>query len=280
MEFSMVNISGINAIMRLVAENALAQRLLGSALVAVGAYIASKIVWDSIQALVADKVQEHFRKAAYRIFQVIIGVVGLFLILGIWGISPAGLLAGAGFTGIVVGLAARETLGDVISGLLMMFSRPFEIGDWVEVTDYSGIVEDVTIMQTRLETFDGEMVSIPNSVVSSSEISNKSRKGRLRVKKTVGIDYESDPAEARRIAEKVMREHGQIAEDPAPKAVVEELADSSVDIALLFWINDPAPWKRRTTLNDVISTVKERFERAGIDIPFPQREITHRKKGR
>lgn len=269
----MVNLPDVNSIIDFFTKNPFLWRLLATLLVAIGAYIVSKLIRSSIRTLTMDKVQRHFRRTAYRIFQTIIAVVAIFILLGIWGFSLTGLIAGAGFMGIVVGLAAQETLGNVISGFLMMFSRPFEIGDWVEIAGYSGIVEDITTMQTRLETYDGEVVSIPNSMVSSTEINNKSRKGQLRIKKTIGIDYESDPVKARRIAVEVMEEQGQIMEDPAPRAMIDELADSSVNIVLLFWIDDPTPRKRRMALNNVITIVKERFEEAGIGIPFPHREI-------
>lgn len=269
----MVNIPDINTIINFIAKNAFIWKIFASVLLVIGAYIVSRVIRSSIRTLTMDKVQRHYRRAAYRIFQIIIVIVALFLLLGIWGFSLSGLVAGAGFMGIVVGLAAQETLGNVISGLLMMFSRPFEIDDWIEVAGYSGIVEDISVMQTRLETFDGEVVSIPNSMVSSSEINNKSRKGQLRIKETIGIDYEADPREASRIAERVMEDHDLIMEDPAPKALIDELGESSVNIVLMFWIDNPIPRKRRRALNDVITTVKERYEEAGIGIPFPHREI-------
>ncbi len=269
----MVNLPDVSQIIDFITKNPFFWKILVSIIVAIGAYIAARIMKRSVRALTMDKVQRHFRRTAYRIFQIIIGTVALFVLLGVWGVNLTGLIAGAGFMGIVVGLAAQETLGNVISGLLMMFSRPFEIDDWVEIGGYSGIVEDITVMQTRVETFDGEVVSIPNSMVSSNEINNKSRKGQLRVKETIGIDYESDPVEARRIAEEVMEENDQIMENPAPKAMIDELADSSVNIVLLFWIDNPVPGKKRRALNDVITTVKKRYEEAGIGIPFPHREI-------
>lgn len=269
----MVNLPDVNSIIDFFTKNPFLWRLLATLFVAIGAYIVPKLIRSSIRTLTMDKVQRHFRRTAYRIFQTIIAVVAIFILLGIWGFSLTGLIAGAGFMGIVVGLAAQETLGNVISGFLMMFSRPFEIDDWIEISGYSGIVEDITVMQTRIETFDGEIVSIPNSMVSSNEINNKSRKGQLRVKETIGIDYEADPLEASRIAKEVMEEHDLIMEDPAPKAMIDELGDSSVNIVLMFWLDNPTPGKRRKALNDVITTVKKRYEEAGIGIPFPHREI-------
>lgn len=236
-------------------------------------FIITMLIRGSLKKFGSDFVQKHFKKAVYRISQIIIAIIAIFIILGIWGVNLSGLLAGAGFMGIVVGLAAQETIGNVISGILMMFSRPFEIGDWVEISGYSGIVEDITIVNTRMKTFDGEIVSIPNRNVSSTEINNKSRMEQLRVKKTIGIDYDSDPIEAKKIAERELKNHESIIDDPAPKALVDELGDSSVNIILLFWIDDPAPKKRRKVVDEIITSIKSKYEEVGIGIPFPHREL-------
>ncbi|MFP4005963.1 MAG: mechanosensitive ion channel family protein [Candidatus Hadarchaeia archaeon] len=270
----------INQITELFSGDALTTRILFTIIVIVAFLIMIGIIKSILDHIAGDRLQVHYRKAVFRILQIVGGIVVLFIILGIWGINMTALFAGAGFMGIVVGLAAQETLGNVISGLLMMFSRPFEIGDWIEVSGYSGIVQDISVMQTRLKTFDGEMVSIPNSLISSTEVNDKSRNGRLRIKHTIGIDYEADPAEAKRIAEEVMNEHELTMEDPAPKAMIDELGNSSVNVVLLFWIENPVPSKRRKSLHDIITETKRRFEEVGIGIPFPHRElIQHEDKG-
>lgn len=276
----MVSFEILSQIREALSGDTILLRVISTLIVIAIFFIATRIINSSLRRLTRDKIQVHYRKTVYRIFQIIGGMIVLFVTLGIWGIDMTGLLAGAGFMGIVVGLAAQETLGNIISGLLMMFSRPFEIGDWIEVTGYSGIVEDISIMQTRIKTFDGEVIAIPNSLISSSEVNDKSRNGKLRVKKTIGIDYESNPNEARKIAEEVMKEHELTLEKPAPKAMINELGDSSVNIMLLFWLADPLPSKRRKALDDIIPEVKKRYEETGIGIPFPHRElIQHEDRG-
>ncbi len=232
-----------------------------------------KIVRSSLRKFTDEKVQVHYRKTVYRVFQIIISIVALFVLLGAWGIELTGLLAGAGFMGIVIGFAAQETIGNVIAGILMMFSRPFDLEDWIEISEYSGIVKDISIIHTKIETFDGEEVSIPNNVVSSSAINNISRRGKLRVKKTIGIDYDSEPVKAKEIAEEEMKNHKYTTKSPPPKAMVNELGDSSVNLELLFWIDNPTPKKRREALHELITSIKERFEENGIGIPFPHREL-------
>lgn len=239
-----------------------------------------RVIRNLLRRVAGDVTEVHYRRTVYRIFQIIISIIALFFILGAWGVKLTGLLAGAGFMGIVIGFAAQETLGNVISGMLMMFSRPFEVGDWIELSEFSGIVTDISIIHTRLETFDGEVVSIPNNVVSSSAINNISRKNLLRVKKTIGIDYEADTLKAKEIAEQILKEQDSITDEPVPKVMVNELSNSSVDLNLLFWLDNPTPGKRRKTLHDVITKVKKEYEENDIGIPFPHRElIQHESKG-
>ncbi|MBS3815413.1 MAG: mechanosensitive ion channel family protein [Hadesarchaea archaeon] len=265
--------SVLSSIFELVTQNTLLLRGVYTIIIIIAAIIFTKLFRFYLRKFTSGKVQTHYRRTVYRIVQIIVSIAAFFVILGAWGFSPTGLLAGAGFMGIVIGLAAQETLGNVISGILLMFSRPFEIGDWIEISDYSGIVDDISVVNTRIETFDGEVVSIPNRIMSSSEINNKSRIGELRVKKTIGIDYESDSKRAREISEEVMNEQEEILDNPAPKATVVELADSSVNIEILFWIDNPAPGKRRRILSEIIPTIKKKFEAEDIGIPFPHREL-------
>lgn len=246
---------------------------ISTVIVVIAAYIITRIVRGSLRQMAEGEARKHFRRTVYRVFQIIIWVIALFIILGIWGLSPTGLLAGAGFMGIVIGFAAQETLGNVVSGLVMMFSRPFKIGDWIEIAGYSGIVEELSLIHTVVRTFDGELVAIPNRMMSSKEIDNKSRAGKLRVKETIGIDYESDPLKAKEIAEEEMKKHDLVLDDPEPKAMVDELGDSSVNIVLLFWVDKPLPGKRREALDDIIISTKERYEEEEIGIPFPHMEL-------
>ncbi len=95
-------------------------------------------------------------------------------------------------------MAARQTLGSLLAGFMLMFARPFEIGDWVEIEEKEGIVTDISIVNTRIQTFDGEYVMIPNDTVGGSTIVNRSRKGRLRLEVDVGIDYDARRRTGRR----------------------------------------------------------------------------------
>ncbi|NHN48999.1 mechanosensitive ion channel family protein [Halostella sp. JP-L12] len=223
-------------------------------------------------------VSEHQREITLRLTQVVLWSLGIIVVLGVWNFNLSGLLVGAGFLGIIVGMAARQTLGSMLAGFVLMFARPFEIGDWVEIGDEEGIVTDITIVNTRIQTFNGEYVMIPNDVVSGNTIINRTRKGRLRIEVDVGVDYDADVERASEVAKAAMGEVDDILTVPTPQVVVKEFDDSSVLLGLRFWIDNPSArrkWRARTS---VIQAVKTAFEDEGIKIPFPQRELTGREE--
>ena len=223
-------------------------------------------------------ISEHQREILYRLSQVSLYVVAITVILGLWSVDLGGLLIGAGFLGIVVGLAARQTLGALLAGFVLMFSRPFEIGDWVEIGDHEGIVTDISIVTTRMQTFDGEYVMVPNDVVSADSVVNRSRKGRLRIEVDVGVDYDADPSHAADVALDAVKRLDAVLRVPTPQVVVKEFADSSVVLGVRVWIDNPSARRKWRTRTAVVSAVKEAFASEGVKIPFPQRELMGREE--
>jgi small-conductance mechanosensitive channel len=148
----------------------------------------------------------------------------------------------------------------------------------VEIDDEEGIVTDISIVNTRIQTFAGEYVMIPNDIVSGEKIINKSRKGRLRIEVEVGVDYEADVERAADLAQETMKELDEVLTVPTPKVVLKEFGDSAVTLVLRCWIDKPSArrqWRARTA---VIESVKSAFDREGVKIPFPQRELTGRRE--
>jgi small conductance mechanosensitive channel len=137
-------------------------------------------------------------------------------------------------------------------------------------------VREITIVNTRIQTFDGETVMVPNDIVTGTQVVNRSREGRLRVNVDIGIDYESEIPMAIETAEEAMRTVDPVRDSPTPRAVVAEFDDSAVVLRLRFWIDDPDArryWGARTA---VVEAVKDAFDTADIKIPFPQRELSGR----
>ncbi|ELY79789.1 mechanosensitive ion channel family protein [Natrinema pallidum] len=221
-------------------------------------------------------VTEHQRQVTHRLSQVIIWSVSLVVILGIWIEDLGSLLVGAGFLGIVLGMAARQTLGTVLAGFVLMFARPFEIGDWIEIEDDEGIVTDISIVNTRVRSFDGEYIMIPNDVIASSMVTNRSKRGRLRLEVEVGVDYGTDVERAADLAEDAVADIDEVLSAPSPQVVGKSFGDSAVVLGVRFWIDKPSArryWMARTA---AIDAIKRTFEGEDIKIPFPQRELSGR----
>lgn len=253
-------------------------RVIVSVALLVGVYVLTGVLQEFVHDFVREQttVTEHQTELAFRTFQVSLYVLVAIVVLGIWRVNLGGLLIGAGFLGIVVGLAARQTLGSLIAGFVLMFSRPFEIGDWVSIGDREGIVTEISIVNTRIQTFDGEYAMIPNDLVASTEIINRTRKGRLRLHVEVGIDYATDIERAMEVTKKSVRELDEVLTVPQPDVVVTEFGNSAVVLDIRFWIDNPSARRRWRAQNAVIQAVKSAFDREGIKIPFPQRELSGR----
>ncbi|MFB6081440.1 MAG: mechanosensitive ion channel family protein [Halanaeroarchaeum sp.] len=252
--------------------------------VTVGLFVAAWIGVDLLDSWLENITErsegftKHQEEITLRLLQITLFIAIGLAVLTLWGVDLGGLLVGAGFLGIVVGMAARQTLGSLLAGFVLMFSRPFEIGDWVEIGEQEGIVTDITIVNTRLENFDGEFVVLPNDVVSNQTIINRSKKGRLRLRVEVGVDYEADPERAQEVAVEALSDVDSLLTVPRPVAVTRRLADSAVVIELRFWIDKPSARRRAKATSEAIRAVKRAFDREDIKIPFPQRELTGREE--
>jgi small-conductance mechanosensitive channel len=221
-------------------------------------------------------ISEHEREILHRISQVTIYTFALLVVVGLFTDNIGSLLVGAGFLGIVVGMAARQTLGAVLAGFVLMFSKPFEVGDWVEIGEDEGIVSEITIVNTRIQSVDGEYIVIPNDLVSGNPVINRTRRGRLRIEVEVGVDYRTDPDRAGEIAVEAISELDRVLNGPSPQAVSKEFSDSSILLGIRGWIDNPSERRRWRARTQMIAAIKEAFADNGIKIPYPQRELSGR----
>lgn len=225
-----------------------------------------------------DAFSKHQREVGYHVVQIALYLVAGVATVAVWGINIGNILLGAGFLGIVLGLAARQTLASVLAGFVLLFGRPFDIGDWVLIDDREGVVTDVSIFNTELRTVNGEYVLLPNDIVTSTSIVNRSRRGRLRVDVEVGVDYDDDVDRARELATQAIADldREEILEYPEPKTVLTGFGDSAVLLEARFWVDDPSAQRRWAARTAVVRAIKEAFEAEGITIPFPQRALSGR----
>ena len=197
--------------------------------------------------------------------------IGILMAASQIGFNVVSMLAGLGVAGLAVGLAAKETMANFISGLIILWDRPFALGDDVEIGDTTGFVRHIELRSTKLETPDGNDVILPNSDVVNKRITNFSRTPKFRLRVPVGVSYSADLRKARGALLQTVEGDSRVLETPGPAVVVAELADSAVNLELLLWIREPS--SRQALRAEYLEKVKRTLDSAGIQIPVPQREV-------
>ncbi|HGY90049.1 MAG TPA: mechanosensitive ion channel [Planctomycetes bacterium] len=231
--------------------------------------IAGKVVAKTMKASrmqVSDLLRDFFintvRKTVY--------FIGIMMALGQIGIDIGPLLAGIGVMGFVVGFALQGTLSNFASGIMILLYRPYDIGDVVSAAGATGKVTAMSLVSTTLTTPDNQIVVIPNSSIWGGVITNITGNDTRRVDLVFGIGYDDDIGLALRVLEDIVTKHPKVLESPAPVVQLHELADSSVNFVVRPWSKTSDYW---TVYWDITKEVKERFDKEGLSIPYPQQDI-------
>ena len=223
----------------------------------------------------------HEKRPLLRLGKLLVAFISLgvaFRIAGYQGLLTSLAAIGAAAT-LAIGFALQNTLSNFVAGVFIYTDRPFRIGDWIEWEHgaYAGVVEDISFRVTRVRTFDNEVLTVPNSVLTSDVIKNPVKKDELRLQFTFGIGYEDDIERATDIIVEEAQNHPDILDDPAPSVRMSTegaLADSYVGLTSRFWIADPNRADFLKTRGEYVTNVKQRFDEAGIDIPYPQADLS------
>jgi small conductance mechanosensitive channel len=186
------------------------------------------------------------------------------------GVQTASFIAVVGAAGLAIGLALQGSLANFAAGVLMIIFRPFKSGDFIEGAGTAGTVEEIQIFTTQLKTPDNKTIIIPNANMLSDNIVNYSTKGSRRVDMAFGIGYEDDIDKARGIILDILQNDSRVFKDPAPVALLSELADSSVNFNVRVWAKADDYWN---IFFETTEKVKKRFDAEGVSIPFPQRDV-------
>jgi small conductance mechanosensitive channel len=210
---------------------------------------------------------ENFIKVSVRRSVFFIGLIAALPLIGI-NIGP--LLALIGAAGLVVGLALQGTLSNFASGMLILIYRPYDVNDAITVSGVSGKVSRMNLLYTTITTFDNQLITIPNNGVWNGTIINITGSDTRRVDMVFGIGYGDDFAAAQSILHAILENHPLVLKDPEPVIRVHELADSSVNLICRPWSKTADYW---AVYWDVMETAKREFDKQGISIPFPQRDV-------
>ncbi|MDC1288042.1 mechanosensitive ion channel family protein [Gammaproteobacteria bacterium] len=197
-------------------------------------------------------------------------IVGVLIALAQVGFSLGPLLAGMGLVGFVVGFALQDTLSNFAAGMLILIYRPFDVDDVIEAGGVSGLVSEMSLVNTTFLTFDNQTIIVPNSKIWGDVIKNVTAQTIRRIDLTFGIAYSDDIEEAEKIMAEVVAAHPAVLEEPETMIRLHELGDSSVNFIVRPWVNKDDYWE---TFWDLNRAMKLRFDQEGISIPFPQRDV-------
>lgn len=247
-------------------------KVLGAIIMLVVGFWISGFVYRTIKKalLKTGKCDEMLAGFLSAFVKYVIVAVTLLAVLNNFGVETTSLIAVMGAAGLAIGLALQGTLSNVAAGVMLLFLRPFKVSDFVEVGSMAGTVKGVSLFTTELATPDNVKIIMPNSQVWNSAIKNYSGHDTRRVDLIAGISYEDDIDQAMAILEKLTQADDRIKTDPAPVLAVGELADSSVNLIVRVWVDAPNYWGVKW---DMTKAIKQTFDKEGISIPFPQRDV-------
>lgn len=182
------------------------------------------------------------------------------------GVATTSFAAIIGAAGLAVGLALQGSLSNFAGGAIIMIFKPFKIGDLIEAQGITGVIKEIQIFTTHLNTPGNKLAIIPNGTLSNGNIINYTAEGKLRIDLTFGISYDADIKQSKEVLMKVLTTNSKVLKDPAPSVNVSELADSSVNFAVRPWVDVADYWD---VYFETTENVKLALDKAGIEIPYP-----------
>lgn len=224
----------------------------------------------------AERVEAAVVPIFQNVWSALVLGVSLFLLLAYWRVDVTPLLASAGILGIVLGFAARDTIANLFGSVALYLDGTYQVGDYIVLEGGErGRVEDVSVRSTVIRTRDDVLVTVPNAALNAARVINESSpRRRRRIRIPVGVAYgtDFDLVEAELLA--AAANEDLVLDQPRPRVRFRGFGDSALDVELLCWVNDPVLRGRAT--HQLNRAIYERFDDAGITIPFPQREVSLR----
>ncbi|MBD2104625.1 mechanosensitive ion channel family protein [Leptolyngbya sp. FACHB-261] len=251
--------------------------LLALVLLALVVFVSSRFLSDLVRDRFLNRLglERGTQEAAATVLRYLLTVLGLTVLLPSLGINLSSLALLAGTVGIGIGLGLQSISANFISGLTLLFERPIQAGDLIEVDGRLGTVERISVRATTIRTPDNVSVIVPNSRFTESQVVNWShRNPTCRIHIPVGVAYGSDTRQVEAVLLKVAQGHDQVLKHPVPQAWLRSFGDSALNFELLVWIYNPQDQFRM--ISDLNYAIDQAFAEAGIQIPFPQRDLNIR----
>ena len=204
------------------------------------------------------------------LFSAVVKIMLLISVASMVGIETTSFIAVIGAAGLAIGLALQGSLANFAGGVLLLIFKPFKVGDTIEAQGFMGAVVEIQILYTVVDTFDNRRIVIPNGSLSNATLVNVSIYDKRRCDMTFGISYNDDIDTAKAILKRLFEEDERSLTDPAPRICVASLGDNSVNLMFRAWVATGDLWPYYW---DMQEKVKKAFDKEGISIPFPQRDV-------
>lgn len=209
-----------------------------------------------------------------NVMNVTLKTVLIIIILQYIGVNLTGLTTIVASAGVALSLALKGSLANLAGGVIILVARPFNVGDFIETTEHSGVVEKISIFYTYLVTFDNKQILIPNGILTDSSIVNYSSKEIRRVDITFSVAYEEDVIRVKNVLINILKKNELVLEEPEFFVGISMHGDSAINFIVKAWCKTEDYW---TVYYDLLETVKIKFDEEGISIPYPQMDL-HVKK--
>jgi small-conductance mechanosensitive channel len=240
----------------------------------IGFYLIGKLFVKPISFRICKRKSKHIARplSQFSLYTTVLVGLGIGLSASGYGniLTVLGTIIAAGT--VAVGFALKDTLSAFASGIFIYLDKPFIVGDWIEWNGHAGRVKDITIRTTKVETFNNELLTVPNNELTSNVVKNPVANDKLRVTTTIGIGYDDDIGEASQHVKEILDDIDAILDQPAPDVQLTGLGDSAVELTARYWIK-PDRKKFVTKRAEVLKQVKQRFDEEGIDMPYPTTTI-------
>lgn len=234
------------------------------------AVLIAKFISMNLRRVLKERLTKDHMENVIKVVTYTIVVIAFLSVLPTVGLDPSGLLVAGGIAGVIIGFASQSTVGNLVSGILLMFERPMKIGDKVNIDGNSGFVEEISVLSTKVRTFEGLLVRIPNEKVFTNSLINYVGNVARRFEYTVGIRYSDDADKAIGIIKDIIDEHPLALKRPVPSVFVDNLGDNAVNIIVRVW-GTPDDWY--AVKMELLWKIKKKLESEKIEIAFPQRVV-------
>jgi small conductance mechanosensitive channel len=231
------------------------------------ARLAAKLTKKAISKGKVDPLVASFIGSLVKALVLVVAAVSAVAQLGI---DITSLVAALGAAGLTASFALQGSLSNLVSGMQIIFTKPFSMGDYLSIGTYEGTVKRIEILATTLSTFDNKEVIIPNSKITSDVVVNFTSSGTRRLDLSYGVSYQADLVKTKEILKELVDAEPRVLRDPEPLIAVGELKDSSVTVVAKFWCNQEDYWSIYYAMQE---GVKAAFDREGISIPYPQLDV-------